>query len=262
MKLGMISGYDLESLSKVRTRGLDHVEFCINHHEDTFLNELNIIEKSLQTNQLSVFSIGRWGTERINPQGINRIEFEKNCRLIDAAARLHSPVYVTGVNYVDQLSYEDNLSFALAYLQELQAYAAQKKITLAVYNCRWGNFIIGPDTWDVVLKAVPGLGIKYDPSHAIYDLKNYLKEISDYGAYIKHIHLKGALLIDNVRVDDPPAGLDMTDWKSFLALLYKHQYQGGLSIEPHSSTWTGDLGEWGIRYSIEYFKPLITEVKS
>jgi sugar phosphate isomerase/epimerase len=262
MKLGMISGYDLESLSKVSQLGLRHVEFCINHHEDQFLESLETVEKSLKTNQLSVFSVGRWGTSRIHEHGIDRTEFEKNCRLIDAAARLHAPVFVTGVNYVDALSYEDNLAYAVAYLKELHTYAQEKKIELAVYNCRWGNFIIGPDTWDVVLKAVPGLGIKYDPSHAIYDLKNYLKEINDYGPYIKHIHLKGSLLIDNVRVDDPPAGLDMTDWKSFMAILYKHHYQGGLSIEPHSSTWTGDLGAWGIRYSILYFKPLICEVKS
>jgi sugar phosphate isomerase/epimerase len=262
MKLGMISGYDLESLFRVRQLGLDHVEFCINHHEDEFLLALKQVEESLKSNHLSVFSVGRWGTQRINAKGIDWIEFDKNCRLIDAAVRLQSPVYVTGVNYVDELSYEDNLAYAVAYLKELHAYAKQKQIILAIYNCRWGNFIVGPDTWDVVLKEVPGLGIKYDPSHAIYDLKNYLKELNDYGPYIQHIHLKGSLMIDNVRVDDPPAGLDMTDWKSFLAILYKHHYQGGLSIEPHSATWTGALGLWGIRYSIEYFKPLITEVKS
>jgi len=261
MKLGMISGYDGQSLSKVRERGLSFVEFCINHHEDLFLDQLDSIEKSLKENQLSVFSVGRWGTERINKHGINRIEFEKNLRLIDAAKRLNSPVYVTGVNYVDELSYDLNLKYAVSYLTELSTYAKQQQVEIAVYNCRWGNFIIGPDTWDVVLKAVPGLGIKFDPSHAIYDLKNYLKELNDYGPYIKHIHLKGSLRIDNVRVDDPPAGLDMTDWKAFMAILYQHHYEGGLSIEPHSKTWSNDLGEWGIRYSIEYFKPMIFEVK-
>lgn len=262
MKLGMISGYDHDALARVKTRGLEYVEFCINHHEDAFLEQLNRIQASLSTHQLFVFSVGRWGTERINKEGINAIEFEKNCKLIDAAQQLGSPVYVTGVNYVDELSYDDNLKHAVTYLSRLSAYAEQKSISIAVYNCRWGNFIIGPDTWDVVLKEVPGLGIKYDPSHAIYDLKNYLKELNDYGKYIKHIHLKGSLRIDNMRVDDPPAGMDMTDWKSFMAILYKHQYHGGLSIEPHSSTWTHDLGEWGIRYTIDYFKPLIHGVKS
>lgn len=262
MKLGIISGYDDRSLSKVRERGLSYIEFCINHHEDEFLDHLSTIEKTLKNHQLSVFSVGRWGTERINKQGINRIEFEKNLRMIDAAKRLNSPVYVTGVNYVDELSYDDNIKYALAYLTELHDYAKKQRVEVAVYNCRWGNFIIGPDTWDVVLKAVPGLGIKYDPSHAIYDLKNYLKELNDYGQYVKHIHLKGSLRVDHLRVDDPPAGLDMTDWKSFMAILYKHHYQGGLSIEPHSPTWTHDLGEWGIKYTIDYFKPLIWEEKS
>jgi hypothetical protein len=42
-----------------------------------------------------------------------------------------------------------------------------------------------------------------------------------------------------------------------MALLYYHQYQGVLSVEPHSATWSGDLGEFGIKYTINYFKPMI-----
>lgn len=262
MKLGIISGYEPQQLEKARSFGLDQVEFCINRGEEQFLNSLESIESSLKKNFLSVSSVGRWGTERITEDGIQRDEMNVNKALIDAAKRLGARVYVTGVNYVDAISYEKNIEFAVAYLKELHSYAQAKGILLAVYNCRWGNFIIGPDTWDIILKEIPGIGIKYDPSHAIYDLKNYLKELNDYGHHVYHIHLKGSLLIDNIRVDDPPAGLDMTDWKSFLAILYKHQYQGSLSIEPHSPIWRDHLGDEGIRYTIKYFRPMIFEVNA
>lgn len=257
MKLGMISHYSKEALSYVESKGLSYVEFTINRDEDVFFKALEETKHILNSKKIQVFSIGRWGTDRITKQGIHQVELAINKKMIDACVFLGSPVYVTGVNYVSELSESENLKLATRYLNELNDYAKEKHVKLAVYNCRWNNFIIGPDTWDVVLKEVPGLGIKYDPSHAIYDLKNYLKEIKDYGEYIYHIHLKGSLIVDNERVDDPPTGLDMTNWKAIMGLLYYHGYKGGLSIEPHSHTWRDGLGDFGVDYTIEFMKPMI-----
>lgn len=36
-------------------------------------------------------------------------------------------------------------------------------------------------------------------------------------------------------------------------------YDKGLSIEPHSSTWQGELGEKGISYTTEHIKKLLIE---
>jgi len=257
MKLGMISHYSNEALSYVKSKGLSYVEFTINHHENEFFDALSETMKLLSQHKQHVLSVGRWGTDRITKDGVNQDELLVNKKMIDACVSLNAPVFVTGVNYVSELSESQNMTYALAYLNELMTYANDKKIKLAVYNCRWNNFIVGPDTWDIVLKKVPGIGIKYDPSHAIYDFKNYLKEIKDYGKYIYHFHLKGALIVDNERVDDPPAGLDMTNWKAVMGLLYFHGYQGGLSIEPHSDIWKHELGDFGIDYTIDFFKPMI-----
>ena len=56
---------------------------------------------------------------------------------------------------------------------------------------------------------------------------------------------------------DAPAGLDMIDWKSVMDLLYTKNYDGMLSIEPHSHYWKGKKGQWGIDYTINYFRPMI-----
>jgi sugar phosphate isomerase/epimerase len=257
MQLGMISHYTHAALAAVKSKDLSYVEFTINRDENIFFESLSDIKKNLTDQELSVFSIGRWGTTRINEHGVNEEELSINLKMIDACATLGSPLYVTGVNYIFSLSKEDNINYALSYLKRLMAYAKEKNIGLAVYNCRWHNFITGPEMWDIVLKEVKGLGIKYDPSHAIYDHQDYLNEIKTYGQHIYHIHLKGSLMINQERVDDPPAGLDMTDWKAVMALLYVHQYKGGLSIEPHSNIWKNELGDFGIDYTISYFKPMI-----
>jgi sugar phosphate isomerase/epimerase len=65
------------------------------------------------------------------------------------------------------------------------------------------------------------------------------------------------LIIDGKRFDDPPAGLDQTDWGAFFSILYAKNYQGGLSIEPHSQVWKGELGEKGVNFTVNYMKKLL-----
>ena len=69
--------------------------------------------------------------------------------------------------------------------------------------------------------------------------------------------VKHELAVNGVHVDDPPAGLDQINWRALLALLYKAGYAGNLSIEPHSSTWQGDLGERGLDLTIRYMRSLM-----
>ena len=51
-----------------------------------------------------------------------------------------------------------------------------------------------------------------------------------------------------------PAGMDQTDWTSFMGILYGLGYDGGLSIEPESAYWHGELSDRGVDYTIQYFK--------
>ena len=61
----------------------------------------------------------------------------------------------------------------------------------------------------------------------------------------------------NAFYDNPPAGIDAIDWRTFFAILYKYDYDGYLAIEPHSSTWQGEKGDKGIRYTIQYIRDLM-----
>jgi len=261
MKLGLITSPTVQGIEYASKVGLDYVEFCINQNEGEFFQQIDELHQTITKNRMGVFSVGRWGTERINAKGVILSELAISYALIDAASTLGAKVFIAGCNYVSEISYQQNIEYASKYFQLLVDYAGSKHIKVAVYNCRWNNFIVSPRIWDVMLPKVPGLGIKYDPSHAIYEGSDYLTELLDYADHIFHIHLKGSLVVNNARVDDPPAGLDMTDWKSFMAVLYYKEYRGGLSIEPHSHTWRDQLGDAGVRYSIDYFKPMLMEDK-
>ncbi|MBQ0109537.1 MAG: sugar phosphate isomerase/epimerase, partial [Clostridiales bacterium] len=105
------------------------------------------------------------------------------------------------------------------------------------------------------------IGIKYDPSHCINRGGDYIKEITDYGDKVYHIHLKGTINVGGVRIDDPPAGLESVNWGRLLSVLQKKGKHGMKSNEPQYATRQGELGEKGIEYTINYFKnmPFVTE---
>ncbi len=261
MKLGIIENWDENGFRHAKALGLDAVEFTYNggNDPDKLLEMVPDIRTWTIRYEIEVGSIGRWGENKFDNDG-NLIEavLQDNLKLIDVCAALECPVFVTGVNWVDGKSFEENCANAVAYLTRVNDYAKEKGVKVAVYNCDWSNFVRDPRTWAEVLTRVPGVGIKYDPSHCInVGSGRYLEEIAAWGDKIYHFHIKGTLNVDGEHVDDPPAGLDMINWRAVMGLLYAKRYDGMLSIEPHSHTWTDDLGEWGIRLTAAYIKPMV-----
>ncbi len=262
MKLGIITfKYEKKDLEEIKEMGLDFVEFCINSHENDlfnyqrFFDSVGQIKENLDEVNLFTGSIGRWGGYKIEKDGsINEKEFIADKTLIDAAEKLNCPIYVTSCNYVEELSMFENYKATIAYLEALIAYGKQKGIKILTNNCKWNNYIISNSSWSVIHGHLDDLGIKFDPSHLIYENEDYLSLLAKWGHRVEHIHLKGSLQVDGKFYDDPPAGIDQTDWRKFFAILYKLNYNKTLSIEPHSSTWQGDLGKKGILYTINYIK--------
>lgn len=260
MKLGIIAPPNEESFIMAKSKGLDFLEFCINPNCDSeeFLRNLPQIKQWMDKYGVEVGSIGRWKVNRIDERGnIVPEELNLSYRLIDAANYLNCTNFVCGCNYQDNLSYYENCTAAINYFSKLIEYARSKNVKISTYNCRKVNFVHNPMAWTIIHGHLKELGIKYDPSHSRYAGADYLKEMVDWGDRFYHVHLKGSLIVDGQRFDDPPAGLDQTDWGSFISILHAKGYEGGLSIEPHSSVWSGELGDRGLDFTIQYFKSLV-----
>lgn len=260
MKLGIINGWEEGNIKYVSDKGLDAVEFCVNHNYNSaeFLKKAEDIKGYCEKYGVVVGSMGRWGQTRIDDNGEiipEALQDDKN--IIDAASIIGCPVFNTGVNYTESKSFYENCRIAIDYLSQLINYAKEKNVKISVYNCSWENFVVEPKAWHPILSALPELGIKYDASHCLSRGGDYLSEIMDWGERFYHFHLKGAVYINGEHYDDAPAGLDMIDWKSVMDLLYTKDYDGMLSIEPHSHFWTGKKGQWAIDYTINYFRPMI-----
>ncbi|TAH62940.1 MAG: sugar phosphate isomerase/epimerase [Anaerolineaceae bacterium] len=264
MKLGIIANFNQEIFCEevfrsTKEKELEFLEFCINVGNDVnaYINETSKLQVYLNKYSLKVGSVGRWGTNRILEDGsINPIELEAEKSLIRWCHEIGCDVYVTGCNYVDDLSLYENCTGAIRYFEELIACGKENGVKIAVYNCRWNNFVHSDPTWSIILGHLPDLYIKYDTSHSVYDKGDYLLETKKWGHRFAHAHIKGSLIIGGERYDDPPAGLDQINWGAFISTLYRAGYDGNLSIEPHSATWKGELGEKGLNYTIRYMKNL------
>lgn len=263
MKLGIIALPREESFLFAKQKGLDFVEFCINPGVDAgkFLSDLGKLKEWMEQYGVGIQSIGRWKSERIDRKGnIIGDELELSYKLIDAASSVGCHNFVCGCNYVEELSYYENCTSAVKYFEKLITYGRERGVKISTYNCRKVNFVHNPMAWTVIHGHLKELGIKYDPSHSRYAGADYLKEAAEWGDRFYHVHLKGSLIIDGQRFDDPPAGLDQTDWKAFISILYAKKYAGGLSIEPHSPVWTGELGNKGVDFTIQYMKKILFQI--
>ncbi len=260
MKLGMIApSHDESGIAKAASLGLKWIEFDINADDISYFNAEEI-KKSLDSHGVKTGAIGRWGRPRIeNGGGINAKEQKDEFELIDICKKLGCPYYIAGVNYVEGLSLYENYTAAIKYLGSLKERCGGE-VKLITYNCGWNNYIDKPAAWDIV-NAHLGIGIKFDPSHSINAGRDYIGEAVRYGGKVGHIHLKGTINYGGEHFDDPPAGLDSVNWGMLLSIFQKHGYDGMLSIEPHSATWRDELGERGLKYTVDYFRamPFITE---
>ena len=262
MTLGIISSWSEEGFKYAADLGLKAVEFCYNVGLDAAELKKLVpdLKKWSEKYDVKVLSIGRWGAPKFDAETGELIEEElnHNLTLLDVCAELGCPVFNTGVNYVESKTYSENLENAISFLKKLVDYGKERNVKIAVYNCDWANFVRTPAVLDVVLSAIPELGLKYDPSHCINSGSgDYLGEIAKYGARIHNFHINGTLNYGGKHIDDPPAGLDMIQLRPIMGLLYKHAYNGMLSIEPHSRTWRGELGEWGVKVTIDYISKMV-----
>lgn len=306
MKLGIISAPEAESFEAARKLGLDFVEFdcnCASGMEipqeqaegnprldgKALLAKKRDFQKAIEATGVSIGAVGRWASRIFKPDGtIDQQEFDQVKALIQLCGELSVPNYLVSVVYLPKLTPLQNLNLAVNYLNQVTALAKDAGATVSIVNCPMGgNYIRKPELWRLILPEVPGLKIKYDPSHSfVHGGKNgaYLEESLEFADQFGFVHIKGVIqgeayseeqgdfLTRLSKVpelsaealekrsqlrrwyDNPPAGMDVIQWPAFFAALYKGGYDGMLSIEPHSPVWKDALGEKGVRFTIDYIR--------
>lgn len=299
MKLGIIEQPVAESLDHAKSLGLDFVEFDCNPSNffgkpmAEIAKEKEAIKAASERTGVEVGAVGRWASHILDQDGsVIPEEWAEVKAVIDFGAYLGAKYYLCSCAYVPELSYYKNITAAIKVLNQIVAYAKDKGMECAIVNCCMGdNYIRTPEQWKLVLDEVPGLGIKYDPSHSFVhggEHGAYMEEGLAWGDRFTYCHIKGVIQRGDSRepaqweqkkllerhpelkdeflpkmfgkndwYDNPPAGIDVINWRAFFGILYKHGYDGYLSIEPHSQTWQGEKGQKGLKYTIKYIRDLM-----
>ncbi len=299
MKLGIIMPPEAKSFQRAKDLGLEFVEFDCNPVAffGKPVSELQAVQEDLkkesQRTGVEVGAVGRWASKILDEKGdVIPEEWEAVKGVIDFGAFLGAKHYLCSVAYVKELSYYQNITAAIRVLNQIVAYAKDRGMECSIVNCMMGdNYIRTPEQWKLVLSEVPGLGIKYDPSHSFVHggpQGAYLDEGLEWGEHFSYCHIKGVIQRGPSRegemwanrdlaerfpemreelfkkafgkndwYDNPPAGIDVINWRAFFAILYKYGYDGYLAIEPHSQTWQGEKGEKGLKYTIKYIRDLM-----
>ncbi|MBR2460800.1 MAG: sugar phosphate isomerase/epimerase [Clostridia bacterium] len=254
MRLGRIqNNYTAEGFALVKNQGLDFIEICCNSQADAekLIAAKDSVSELIRTTGIDVSCVGRWNHDIQANGSIDTKKKESYLALMDTAIDLGAKTFVCGCNYDGSISLWKNYSNAIEFLRELIIHA-DGRIKVAVQNCDWNNFIVSPKHWEVVLGELPELMIKFDASHAYNRGESYTVQLSDWCERVAHIHVKGTVHAGPRKVDDPPAGMDDLNWNAIFAILYSRKYNGDLSIEPHSATWSGELGQAGVEFTARF----------
>lgn len=241
IKLGFIATNDDEADIKwAQTNGLPFVEY--NYHvdfDDTFPNKLQL-GIWLRQHLVHPAAIGCWGQEMISKDPAMRgIAARRVVNTINFAAELHCPIVMVGGGDRDGDDLKSKLKDVVEVYKPIMDHAAEKNVRLCFYNCHWVNCVVGPEAWDVVLPALPNMGIKFDPSHPYHVGQDPYQHLADYVGHVIHFHAKEVLKVGDTVVDEPMAGQGDFHWGRLIGILYKGGYKGVISIEPHSETWSG-----------------------
>ena len=257
MRLGrIIDNFNADGLDEIKASGMEFVEFCCNfdNEVEALIASKERIKAESQRTGVAVSCVGRWNHAVQEGGKIHPEKAERYLALLDTAVELGARTFVCGCNYDESISLFRNYENAISFLGALTEHAKEKNIKVAVQNCTWNNFIVSPEQWKIVLGELPELCIKFDASHAYNRGENYLEQLSDWGERVAHVHIKGTTHAGARRVDDPPAGMDDILWRPLFSVLYARRYDGDLSIEPHSATWKGKLGEAGVAFTRDFIR--------
>lgn len=260
MRIGFIARNDDEGDIRFGVEnGLYDLEYNYHMEFDTSFPERERLRGWLERYGARVSAVGCWGQDFISLDVKRReVSAERLRRTIEFAESMGAPVVMTGGGDREGDDLSAKLRDVIEVYKPLKDFAEEHNVRLCFYNCPWANCVTGPEAWDVVLPALPGVGIKFDPSHPYHAGRDPYVHLADYASYVYHFHVKEVLTVGGPLgkggrvVDEPMAGMGDFDWGKFIGILYKAGYEGVLSIEPHSKTWLGELRHRGILAAKRY----------
>jgi sugar phosphate isomerase/epimerase len=252
MKLGFLTDGRLEDVAFAADAHFDCMELALFGDTPLFQNP-HALRNALQANDIPLSAVSLFGQNYFDPENgqecVDRLR-----RVFDLTAELDCPIVVFGTGTPEGNSHREKALHALDKVAPLVVEAQSKGLKVALYNCHWENWIDRPDAWHITLPKLPGVGIKFDPSHPIQGRRDWKEELLEAGPHLLHAHAKDVLEVGGKFISDPNPGLGDIRWETFFGILYHVGYKGAVCIEPHSARYTGEQRQDFLRLSNHYLR--------
>jgi sugar phosphate isomerase/epimerase len=240
MQLGFLTSGTVEDVRFARQEGFDCVELALfgdtplfrDHH--AFQHALN--DEGINLAAVSLFGKNHQDTDA----SIRKANAELWEQTADLAAELGTDLFIAGAGRIPDIPDEAQWEEVAERLQSAIEGVQRRGLEFAFYNCHWENVIDRPAAWACALPKLPGIGIKFDPSHPVYDHRDWTAELVEAGPHLMHTHAKDVLRVGDTMISDPNPGLGQIAWGPFFGILYHVGYDGAVCIEPHSALYTGE----------------------
>lgn len=240
MKLGFLTGGTVEDVRFAARHGFGCIELAL-FGETPLYADHREFKDALRAEGVELAAVSLFGKNYRDPDAKQRqAHLDLWERAADLAAALGTGVFIAGTgrspNVPDEAQWDSVVEDAGPRIEGVQ----RRGLKFAFYNCHWENMIDRPAAWERVLPKLPGVGIKFDPSHPVYDGRDWMSELLTAGPHLLHIHAKDVLRINGKHIPDPNPGFGEIAWGPFFAILYEAGYDGAVCIEPHSRLYGGE----------------------
>lgn len=250
MKLGFIAMNDLPGVEQdarfAAEHGFEGLEFNFWHNTrwSDFDAELNVeyvtrMRKTLDRHGVKAASFGLWGSNHTSPDLAERqASLDRLDRAIQYAEILGAEILITGGGKIAEASLDENVAeFVKVFPPYLQK-AQKAGLKVALYAIHGNSFFESIEAYEKVWAHIPDVGIKLDPANVQHHGDDYLAWLRDHGDRVTHVHIKEHMYMEGKLVSQPAAGMGDIQWGKVFALLYEHNYDGYLILEPHGPLWS------------------------
>lgn len=259
MQLGFLTDGRVEDVAFATRHGFDCVELAL-FGDTALFDHHRTFKWSLREHGIGLAAVSLFGQSYFHADGAERQKLvDRLRRVADLAAALGAPVLVAGSGTPAGASEAEQGKAAIEGMRPVIQEAQAKGLKFAIYNCHWENVIDRPAAWERALAELPGVGIKFDPSHPIQSGRDWKAELLAAGPHLMHAHAKDVLQVGGKFVADPNPGLGDIRWEEFFGILYHAGYDGAVCIEPHSSIYTGARRYEFLKLSGQYLRRFFTE---
>ena len=241
MQLGFLTDGRVEDVTFAAREGFDCLELALFGDTALFENSRDL-RQALGDEDIDLPAVSLFGQNYFHE---DRAEAKKLAdrlqRVTDLAAELGAGLLVFGTGSTPPGETDaDRVQAAVEHFGPAIADAQARGLQVAFYNCHWENVIDRPSAWDLALPRLPGVGVKFDPSHPVQAGRDWKAELLAAGPHLRHAHAKDVLNVGGKFISDPNPGLGDIRWEEFFGILYHVGFDGAVCIEPHSPIYTGE----------------------